>query len=145
MQPTHAQGGSLSLEDAAALSALFAPSTPSSAVPARLALFNALRLPRCNVTQLLSNAMFFSLIPSAQNLEQQIRRYWSGPLMPEGTPDGWSEPIREFFFRMMFLGRRAGRWSGGMMWAGCRRGGLGILGGGEWVGEGGWAHTVLGR
>ncbi|KAK5129000.1 hypothetical protein LTR85_000333 [Meristemomyces frigidus] len=96
MQPTHAQGGAVSIEDAAVLEVLFGGWTPTDSVEKRLELFNQLRLPRDNVTQLMSNAMFY-YSDSPEQTEQRVRRYYTGPILEKGLT-GWSEPVREFFY-----------------------------------------------
>ncbi|KAK4569591.1 hypothetical protein LTR86_003354 [Recurvomyces mirabilis] len=56
MLPTHAQGGCMGLEDAAALEILFSNWQATDNVPKRLHLYNQLRRPRSAVAQLTSNA-----------------------------------------------------------------------------------------
>ncbi|KAK5115114.1 hypothetical protein LTR62_001811 [Meristemomyces frigidus] len=95
MMPTHAMGGSMCLEDAAALEVLFSKWQPTDSVSARLNLYNQLRLPRNAVTQLASNAMIW-FTPLAE-LQQEIRKYWDGPLQATSVPP-FSKPIQEFWF-----------------------------------------------
>ncbi|EMF16641.1 FAD/NAD(P)-binding domain-containing protein, partial [Sphaerulina musiva SO2202] len=63
-QPTYAQGGCSSIEDAACLSTLFRNTFSSSSssinktIPSRCQLYNDFRLPRDNTTQIYSNIMF---------------------------------------------------------------------------------------
>lgn len=97
MMPTHAQGGCMALEDAAALEILFANISDDADVQSRLRLFEQLRLPRAATTQILSNAMFYMTV---EDIEESIRKYYKGPILKAG--DGvrsWSHPVREFFFR----------------------------------------------
>ncbi|KAK4548334.1 hypothetical protein LTR36_010204 [Oleoguttula mirabilis] len=96
MQPTHAQGAGVSIEDAAALEVLFSNWTTADRVEKRLELFNQLRLPRDNVTQLMSNAVFYYADTLEQTV-QRVRQYYSGPLLAAGLV-GWTEQIRKFFY-----------------------------------------------
>jgi len=103
MQPTHAQGGAMGLEDAAALEVLFSNFNPSITTVTedetvkRLRLFNQLRLPRGNATLLLSNGMFYNTSENPGSpVPERVREYWSGPFLPKGI-EGFSAPIREFF------------------------------------------------
>ncbi|KAK6413631.1 hypothetical protein LTR81_012424 [Elasticomyces elasticus] len=101
MQPTHAQGGSMSLEDAAAFEVLFSNWSTEDSIEKRLALFNQLRLPRNVVTQLCSNAMFYMIasgdVDEGDAFMAALRRYWDGPLLPLSSKS-WSKPIRDFFY-----------------------------------------------
>jgi salicylate hydroxylase len=94
MQPTHAQGGSMGLEDAATLEVFFADWTADESVERRLDLFNQFRIPRDNVTALYSNAMFYY---DKGEIEDQIRGYWKGPMLSQ-TETAWNHAIQEFFF-----------------------------------------------
>ena len=93
MHPTHQQGGSSSLEDAAALEVLF-EDCENGQVQQRLSIYHQLRLPRDAVAQLTSNAMFH--YEPLDDSVARIREYWKGPLSPLGAVP-WSEPIWEFF------------------------------------------------
>jgi len=94
MMPTHAQGGSMAIEDAAALEVLLADLKPDGDFRKRLELWEQLRLPRCATTQILSNAMFYE---SGLKKTELVRRYYQGPLFNLAA-ESWSEPIREFFY-----------------------------------------------
>ncbi|KAF2769480.1 FAD/NAD(P)-binding domain-containing protein [Teratosphaeria nubilosa] len=94
MQPTHAQGGSMGLEDAAALEVFFANWGHEDSVEKRLDLFNQFRLPRDNVTQLFSNAMMYY---NKGEVLKKVREYWKGELLTQEAY-GWNEPIQEFFY-----------------------------------------------
>ena len=56
MLPSHAQGGAMCIEDAAALEVLFSGLEGTSDIPGRCELYNKVRLPRDSVVQLLSNS-----------------------------------------------------------------------------------------
>lgn len=98
MLPTHAQGGSMGLEDAAALEVLFSDWTSEDSVERRFDLLNQLRLPRDNVTQLISNSMFYQYYNEAlTEQDSRLTQYWKGSPFPL-TATSFSEPIREFFY-----------------------------------------------
>jgi len=87
----------MAIEDAAALEVLFSIWTPGTdSVEKRLELFNRLRLPRNNVTKLLSDAMFYLHEPD-DKLLARLRRFWDGPL-PSRKAIGWNSEIANFFF-----------------------------------------------
>ena len=94
MMPTHAQGGCLSIEDAAALGILMSDLGQGGSVEGRLELFQAVRLPRCATTQLLSNAMFYY---NGMDREALVREYYQGPLPPPNSIP-WCEELRDFFY-----------------------------------------------
>ena len=92
----HAQGGCSAIEDTAALEALFTGFDANvDSVADRLKLSNQLRLPRANVTQLLSNAMFYR-VDSSEQMNARMRKYYQGPLIPDGEV-AFSKGIQEFF------------------------------------------------
>lgn len=95
--PTHAQGAGMGIEDAAALEVLFSDWCPTDSVERRLELFNKLRLPRDNVTQLLSDAMFYNKQEAPEYVTKKVREFYSGPMLPPGQL-GWSEGVREFWY-----------------------------------------------
>lgn len=99
MIPTHAAGGSVAIESAAAIEVLFRtqslPDTNAETIAQRLALFDKLRIPRCNMTMLLSNAGPPGL--AIPGVEQEIRKYYDGPLPPPGCIP-WTAPLREIMF-----------------------------------------------
>jgi len=88
MMPTHAQGGSIAIEDVAALEVLRANMESDEDIRKRLRLWEQLRLPRCATAQIVSNAMFDS---SDLNKTELMRRYYQGPLSSMGA-ESWSEP-----------------------------------------------------
>lgn len=104
MLPTHGQGASMALEDAAALEVLFS-SSPSDAattteteteeneVTSRLALFNKLRLPRVSAVQTMSNKMMGPL----DKMIAQVKQYYDGPI-PGPTAKTYSKEYNDFFF-----------------------------------------------
>ncbi|QIW99745.1 hypothetical protein AMS68_005263 [Peltaster fructicola] len=94
MLPTHAQGATMALEDAAALEVLFSNVQSGDEVVKRLEIFQQLRLPRSATTQLLSNAMLY--FKDGGEVKERIRHYYKGDL-PFGE-DMWSENIQSFFY-----------------------------------------------
>ncbi|KAI3343414.1 FAD/NAD(P)-binding domain-containing protein [Ustulina deusta] len=64
-------------------------------VKERLQLFDKLRIPRCNFTMLVSNAGPEGL--RVPGLEQEIRRFYHGPLPPRNALP-WSDEFREVLF-----------------------------------------------
>lgn len=97
MMPTHAAGGSIAIESAASLEALFGQvdAADDQAVKQRLRLFDKLRIPRCNLTMLASNAGPEWL--HVPGVEEEIRRFYTGPLPPIGALP-YSKPFREVLF-----------------------------------------------
>ncbi|KAM6540354.1 hypothetical protein FALCPG4_002072 [Fusarium falciforme] len=81
MPPTRAQGASMALEDAAALGMLLSDMASEDEVPARLDLFNALRVPRVAVTQIISSMHQWD---PTQVLEDEVHHF--GDKVPE-TPE----------------------------------------------------------
>lgn len=115
LQPTYAQGGCSSIEDAACLSTLFrntfssSSSSPNKTIPSRCQLYNDFRLPRDNTTQIYSNIMFDHLTGEGEEeedknqqkppFEAQIRKFYpQGPLMSGEIPSSWTRPMQEFWF-----------------------------------------------
>lgn len=116
LQPTYAQGGCSSIEDAACLSTLFrntfssSSSSPNKTIPSRCQLYNDFRLPRDNTTQIYSNIMFDHLTGEEEEEEEdknqqnppfeaQIRKFYpQGPLMSGEIPSSWTRPMQEFWF-----------------------------------------------
>ena len=105
MLPTHGQGASQAIEDAAALGVLFSPATTPEDVPARLELFDALRLPRVRATQTMSNKMMGDL----QKMVEEVKTYYvegrDGDVkVPGPTAKTFSEEFNDFFFRYDVMG-----------------------------------------
>ncbi|KAI0546236.1 FAD/NAD(P)-binding domain-containing protein [Xylaria curta] len=108
MMPTHAAGAAMAIESAGVLFCLFnglecrlnesanwCGNTRESVIRDRLELFDKLRIPRCNLAMLLSNAGPEGLrLPS---VEQEIRRFYQGPLPSEDAVP-WSAEFREILF-----------------------------------------------
>ncbi|KAI1495612.1 FAD/NAD(P)-binding domain-containing protein [Biscogniauxia marginata] len=97
MIPTHAAGGGIAIESAASLEIIFrgVDGADEKTIEERLRLFDELRLPRCNLTMLASNAgQEWLLVPG---VEEEIRKYYSGPLPPKGSIP-WSDEFREVLF-----------------------------------------------
>jgi salicylate hydroxylase len=108
MLPTHAQGGSQALEDAAALEILFSTSTSSLSSPythtpanltSRLKLYKLLRLPRSATTQILSSTHPDYTLSNVNKKTAEIRRFYQGELpdWPLGV-DRFSKPLKDFFW-----------------------------------------------
>ncbi|KAF2969252.1 hypothetical protein GQX73_g4373 [Xylaria multiplex] len=115
MLPTHAAGSAIAIESTSVLEVLFRDvegrlngSVDSDSgqgteidggrertIKKRLQLFDKLRIPRCNFTMLISNAGSDGL--RAQGVEQEIRRFYSGPLPPKDALP-WSSQFREVLF-----------------------------------------------
>ena len=96
-QPTHAQGGCCSIEDAASLSTLF---RNTDNIPQRCQLYSDFRIPRANTTQLYSNVMFYQTSgeKNERDYEAKIREFYpEGPLMPMNIRS-WTLPTQEFWF-----------------------------------------------
>lgn len=97
MMPTHAAGASIAIESAASLEVLFRKvnGTNKAALQQRLELFDKLRIPRCNLTLLVSNAGPAGL--RVPGVEEEIRKFYSGPLPPADSMP-YSKPFREVLF-----------------------------------------------
>jgi salicylate hydroxylase len=97
MLPTHGAGGGIAIESAASLEVLFSrvDGRNGAMVQQRLAVFDKLRIPRCNLTMLASNGgPEWRQIPG---VVEEIRRFYSGPLPPAGLLQ-YNKPFREIFF-----------------------------------------------
>ncbi|KAH9891448.1 hypothetical protein F4778DRAFT_772959 [Xylariomycetidae sp. FL2044] len=97
MLPTHAQGASMAIEDAAALGVLFSSNAAPADVPARLRLYDELRLPRARAAQIMSNMMAGP--NNKDSMITEIRRYYgdSGSI-PGRNAMTFSEEYNDFFF-----------------------------------------------
>ncbi|KAK1830617.1 3-hydroxybenzoate 6-hydroxylase [Podospora conica] len=97
MLPTHAAGGALAIESAAALEVLLrgVDGRDKETMGARLAMFDRLRVPRCNLTMLASNAGPPWL--AVPGVEEEVRKYYDGPLPPAGALP-WMAEFREALF-----------------------------------------------
>lgn len=100
MMPTHAAGGAIAIESAATMEVLFRdfPSDPPQLeefVKRRLKLFDQLRIPRCNLTMLASNAGPKWL--NVKGVEEEARRYSKGPLPHKDTLP-WTKEFRQVLF-----------------------------------------------
>lgn len=84
----------MAIEDAAALGALLTGLQPDDSLEQRLRLFQEIRLPRANTTQILSDANLFD---SVDDMEIQVRRFYRGPLK-ERTSNNWDKPVRDFVY-----------------------------------------------
>ncbi len=91
MLPTHGQGASMALEDAAALEVLFMPQ--QNDVPHQLDLFDKLRRPRVGAVQTMSNRM----MGPPEKMAAEVRRYYDGPI-PGPTAKTFSDEYNDFFF-----------------------------------------------
>ncbi|KAK4118657.1 FAD/NAD(P)-binding domain-containing protein [Parathielavia appendiculata] len=98
MLPTHAAGAGVAIESAASLEVLFrgVDGKDGPAMKQRMELFDRLRIPRCNLTMLASNAgPEWTKVPG---FEEGVRKFYSGPLPPLGAMP-YSKPFREVLFR----------------------------------------------
>ncbi|KAI0097601.1 FAD/NAD(P)-binding domain-containing protein [Nemania sp. FL0031] len=105
MMPTHDAGPAIAIESASVLEVLFSglegyTNSPDEhgrghIIRERLRLFDKLRIPRCNLTMLVSNAG--PEWPLDPGLEQEIRRFYHGPLPQKGALP-WCDEFREVLF-----------------------------------------------
>lgn len=97
MLPSHAAAGGIAIESAATLEVLFRDvhGKDMETVRERMELFDQLRVPRCNLTMFASNAGPRWL--DVPGVEQDIRRFYKGPLPPRGALP-WSTPFRKLLF-----------------------------------------------
>jgi salicylate hydroxylase len=97
MLPSHGAGGAVGIESAASLEVLLkgVDGKDEALVKQRLQVFDQLRIPRCNLTLLVSNAGDAWL--RVPGLEDEIRRYYLGPLPPAGAI-AWGRQFRELLF-----------------------------------------------
>ncbi|KAK4197556.1 hypothetical protein QBC40DRAFT_231962 [Triangularia verruculosa] len=100
MMPTHAAGAGVAIETAATLETVFDFSATRKedtwTMERRLEVFNKLRLPRCNLAMLSSNAGPEWL--QVPGVEEEIRKYYSGPLPPVGAAP-YSSAFRDVLFK----------------------------------------------
>ena len=96
MKPTHAAGAGVAIESAAALEVLFrgVDSRNNQAMQQRLQMFDELRIPRCNLTMMASRGRRWLQEPG---VEEEVRRFYSGPLPPPDAPP-YSKAGREVLF-----------------------------------------------
>ncbi|GKU06751.1 unnamed protein product [Fusarium langsethiae] len=93
IQPTHAQGAVLAIEEAAALEVLFKDLQTPEQVPERLGLYNGILKRRIHVTQLLSDAQ-----PGVSSvLRKQAEDIWGEGIFPPEAMN-FTKPIRDFFY-----------------------------------------------
>ncbi len=92
MLPTHGQGASSSMEDAAALEVLLTNAS-SEDVEQRLDVFQKLRHPRATATQAMSNFMMVGY----PKMIAEASKYYKGDLPPAGSKT-MSPAFNDFFF-----------------------------------------------
>ncbi|KAG8666613.1 hypothetical protein FPOAC2_11729 [Fusarium poae] len=93
IQPTHAQGAVLAIEEAEALEVLFKDMQNPEQVPERLDLYNGILKRRIQVTQLLSDAQ-----PGISSvLRKQAEDIWGEGIFPPEAMN-YTKPIRDFFY-----------------------------------------------
>ncbi|KAF5591750.1 3-hydroxybenzoate 6-hydroxylase [Fusarium pseudocircinatum] len=93
IQPTHAQGAVLAIEEAAALEALFKDIQNPEKVAERLSLYNDILKCRIHVTQLLSDAQ-----PGISSvLRKRAEEIWGEGIFPPEAMN-FTKPIRDFFY-----------------------------------------------
>ncbi|QPC73313.1 hypothetical protein HYE68_004065 [Fusarium pseudograminearum] len=93
IQPTHAQGAVLAIEEAAALRVLFKDVQNPEQVPERLELYNGILKRRIHVTQLLSDAQ-----PGiSSDLRKRADDIWGEGIFPPDAMN-FTKPIRDFFY-----------------------------------------------
>ena len=95
MLPTHGQGASMAIEDVMALEVLLGPGEVKGPedVPARLALFDTLRLPRVRAVQTMSNKM----MGPPDKMQSEVKRYYLGSI-PGPKAKTFSTEYNDFFF-----------------------------------------------
>ena len=99
MFPTHGQGASQAIEDAAALEILFPASTSPADVPDRLAMFDKLRLPRVRATQTMSNKMMGDLNKMVEEVKTYYVQGRDGDVkVPGPMAKTFSDEFNDFFF-----------------------------------------------
>ncbi|KAF5534568.1 6-hydroxynicotinate 3-monooxygenase, partial [Fusarium phyllophilum] len=93
IQPTHAQGAVLAIEEAAALESLFKDIHHPESVADRLGLYNDFLKRRIHVTQLLSDAQ-----PGLSSiLRQRAEDVWGDGIFPPEAMN-FTKPIQDFFY-----------------------------------------------
>ncbi|KAM0345603.1 hypothetical protein ACHAPU_006256 [Fusarium lateritium] len=93
IQPTHAQGAVLAIEEAAALEALFTDIKEPAQVPERLGLYNDILKRRIHATQLLSDAQ-----PGvASGFRKRAEDIWGEGMFSQSAMN-FTKPIRDFFY-----------------------------------------------
>ncbi|KAI0481496.1 FAD/NAD(P)-binding domain-containing protein [Xylaria cf. heliscus] len=108
MMPTHAAGCAMAIESAGTLEVLFrdlenylncsangSNDRRECIIRERLELFDKLRIPRCNLAMLLSNAGPEGL--RLPGVEEEIRKFYHGPL-PSKDEVPWSAEFRKLLF-----------------------------------------------
>ncbi|KAI1180052.1 hypothetical protein F4777DRAFT_359084 [Nemania sp. FL0916] len=135
MLPTHAAGCAIAIESASVLEMLFMDlerdilgeevnfwledddgmnSGKERVIRRRLELFNKLRIPRCNLTMIASNAGPEWL--HVPDVKEEIRKFYQGPLPPVGDLP-WSDEFREVLFHYdAFAAAKQALWDGRMKW-----------------------------
>ncbi|KAF5568670.1 3-hydroxybenzoate 6-hydroxylase [Fusarium napiforme] len=93
IQPTHAQGAVLAIEEAATLEAIFKDMQSPEMVAERLSLYNDILKRRIHVTQLLSDAQ-----PGISSvLRKRAEDIWGEGIFPPEAMN-FTKPIRDFFY-----------------------------------------------
>jgi len=98
MMPTHGQGASSSMEDAAALEVLLTNAS-SKDLEQRLEVFQQLRHPRATATQAMSNYM----MAGYPKMNAEASKYYKGDLPPPGSKT-MSPAFNDFFFSYDIFG-----------------------------------------
>ncbi|RGP78781.1 hypothetical protein FLONG3_2979 [Fusarium longipes] len=93
IQPTHAQGAVLAIEEAAALEVLFTGIDNSKDVTRMLTMYNDILKRRIHATQLLSDAQ-----PGLEDvLRQRAEDVWGQGVFPASAMN-FTKPVRDFFY-----------------------------------------------
>lgn len=97
MLPTHGQGASMALEDAASLGVLLSnfprPNAGDSIIEERLQQFDKLRLPRVRAAQTMSNKAF----GPPEKMIEEVKRYYDGEIPGPGAKT-FGQEFNDFFF-----------------------------------------------
>jgi salicylate hydroxylase len=91
--PTHAQGGVIAQEEAAALEVFFRDIQSGEQVESRLRQYDELLRPHCALVQFASNS---GHVDHDALSEERLRKHYSGPLPGGGMP--FSKKFRDFFY-----------------------------------------------
>jgi salicylate hydroxylase len=93
MLPTHGQGASMAMEDAAALGVLLESVSSADEVIEQLKSFDKLRLPRVRAAQVMSNKM----MGPPDKLIEEVKQYYAGDIPGPGSKTFGPE-YNDFFF-----------------------------------------------
>lgn len=96
MLPTHAEGGSMAIEDAAALGIIFSSHTQPDEIGRRLQIYQEVRFARSMITQMMSNNRVNSMSHAGQ--EEQAQKWGYDGKLPEDNARYFKQDFRDFFY-----------------------------------------------